>query len=611
MCAYGAVSHYLKWYWGNPGQPIGWLLSMLFLLLAFSPRSRQFAGGLRSAIRPKTYFFIFWLLMFAFSRLWNFNTAPWNGNGLFDESGWDLYFLKSYVIDHPFQPAWFHLSIARETLFHYYLWPFLWLFGYNILSYEAALLLLWCTTFLFTLLLIDLFFESNVITAIAALIFNFLPFAFIYTFAGYRYPLATALCVASLYFLHIGFKTTSLFYLSLGGMTAGLCLASSISGKQYLLVLLLFALLYAARHRNALRLRTTWSAISVIAYGCVSAAMPILCYIVFNPVEYTRYESGFIHGFWQAMLGHPSPMDMNGYVRQLWSCFFSIPGPRFFIPDVLPIPLPYYSLLLPGLVLALRQERYEIALLAVVPVVGAFIATCYENRLLLPIPFWIILMGFTLDWLLRLELRSGLKIPIWGVAGAMVIAGLAPSLQYISNKTKNPFSIRHYAQEEVAVSRFLRRIVAGKQPANPPRLERDEFNRIEGIPDAPYETFICQHDAFSIIHLFLHDYNDKNILSFCADHAFMVMEERDIWSANKRALVDYVPIGKDLKLIWEKNPITDRIIGTFGQFQDIGTGESISYSFGGKETKFYVLTIGSQNIRQFQERVRALPDSLL
>ena len=73
-----------------------------------------------------------------------------------------------------------------------------------------------------------------------------------------------------------------------------------------------------------------------------------------------------------------------------------------------------------------------------------------------------------------------------------MIAGLVPSLQYIYNKTKNPFSIRFYAQQEVAVSRFLREIVAGKKPANPPRLEHDEFNRIEGIPDAPYETFICQ-----------------------------------------------------------------------------------------------------------------------
>src|SRR5207302_7074621 len=127
----------------------------------------------------------------------------------------------------PFQAAWFHPygPIAHETLFHYYLWPWLHLFGYNILTNEAALLALWCTTFLFTLLLTDLFFQSYVVTSVIALVFTFLPFAFIYTFVGYHYEMAAPLCVASLYFLHVGFKTDSSFCLALGGIAAGLCLA--------------------------------------------------------------------------------------------------------------------------------------------------------------------------------------------------------------------------------------------------------------------------------------------------------------------------------------------------------------------------------------------------
>jgi hypothetical protein len=48
----------------------------------------------------------------------------------------------------------------------------------------------------------------------------------------------------------------------------------------------------------------------------------------------------------------------------------------------------------------------------------------------------------------------------------------------IHSKTKDPFGISLYAQEYVAVSRFLMNIVAGKEPQNPPRLERDEFNRV-------------------------------------------------------------------------------------------------------------------------------------
>ena len=112
---------------------------MLFLMLAFLPGPRELAASLKASIKPKTAFFLFWILFFVVSHLWNFRTAPWNGNALFDESGWDLWYLKSYVIGHPYQPAWFHAPISRETLFHYYVLGFLRLFGFNILSYEAAL----------------------------------------------------------------------------------------------------------------------------------------------------------------------------------------------------------------------------------------------------------------------------------------------------------------------------------------------------------------------------------------------------------------------------------------------------------------------------------------
>jgi hypothetical protein len=605
-----AAAHYLHWAWGNPWQPIGWLLSLLFLLLAFSPSPRQIVASLGSVLKPKAAFFVFWILVFVVSHLWNFSTAPWNGNGLFDESGWDLWFLKSYVIGHPFQPAWFHPPISRETLFHYYVWGFLRLFGFNILSYEAALFVIWCTTFVFTLLLIDLFFRSYIVDSLAALVFSCLPFAFIYTFAGYRYPMATALCVVSLYFLHLGFKRASSFYLTLGGVAAGLCLASSISGKQYLLALLLFAVLYIGLHWRSLNTSVKWAQVAIIVYGLVAAAMPILCYILFNRAEYTFYEGGFIHSFWQAICGNPFPTNVNSYTKHLWDCFFSVPGPRFFIPDALPIPLAYYCFLLPGIAVAVGQKRYEIVLLATIPVVGAFIATSYENRLLLAIPFWVILMGFTAARLLKLKLWSGGKILLWGVSAFILILGLLPSIRYIHKKTKDPFSIRHYAQDEVAVARFLRSVVAGKVPSNPPRLEHDEFNRVEGVPDAPYETFICQNEAYSIIHLFLHDYHDAKILSFCGGAPMIVMTEQEVWSANKEALLTYTPSVKGLKLIWEKDPKTDRIIRMLEPLRSLGTGESISYSFAGKERKFYVLNIPGQNIAQFQEDIRNLSDSL-
>src|SRR5205823_13809960 len=160
---------------------------------------------------------------------------------------------------------------------------------------------------------------------------------------------------------------------------------------------------------------------------------------------------------------------------------------------------------------------------------------------------------------------------------------------------------------EVAVSRFLKHVVAGQEHPGPPRLEANEFNRIRGIPDPLYETFICPREAYSIIHLFLHDYNDAKILSFCGGTPFYVMTEQDVRNANKRAILSYVPGDKDLKLIWERDPKTEKIVRMFQTLRALGTEDSISFSFGGRLRAFYVLNIPNKNIRQFQQRVRALP----
>jgi DNA-binding beta-propeller fold protein YncE len=609
VCVLAATAHYRKSSWGDVWQPTAWLLSMSFLLLAFVPGVRDMAAPLRNLVKAKAAFFLFWILFFVVSHLWNFNTAPWNGNSLFDESGWDLWFLKTYVINHPYQAAWFHPPVlSRETLFHYYVWGFLKLFGFNILAYQAALLVIWLTTFLFTLLLIDLFFESYVVTSVAALILNFLPFAFIYTFAGYRYPMAVALALVSLYFLYLGFGKASRFCLALGGIAAGLCLASSISGKQYLLALVIAAPLYGAFHWKRLTKPVTWTSIAIVGYGFLAAATPILMYIAFNWNEYTLYESGFFRDFWHAARSAPFPTGIRPYTDQLWSCFFRVPALRFFIPDTLPIPLPYYWLLVPGFALALWQKRFEIVLLALIPVGGAFIAKAIENRLLLPIPFWVILMSFTMAGIVKLRRWPGVEIVLGLLAGLILLDGLVPSVRYIYAKTKSPFSIHYYAQYEVAVSRFLKDVVAGQEHPGPPRLERDEFDRIKGMPDPPYDTFICQDDAYSIIHLFLHDYEDNKVLSFCNGFPFFfVMTEQDVWNANKRAILGYVPTNKALKLIWERDPKTRRIINSFQSLRDLGTEDSLSLFFGERARTFYVLNVPNKNIRQFQDRVRAFP----
>jgi hypothetical protein len=220
-------------------------------------------------------------------------------------------------------------------------------------------------------------------------------------------------------------------------------------------------------------------------------------------------------------------------------------------------------------------------------------------------------MGFVFAGLLKLRLPAGFKIIIFGVAASALASGFAPSVRYIYGKTKNPFTIGAFAQEDVAVSRFLRDVVAGEQPANPPHLERDEFNRAKGAPDPRYDTLICPGQANYVLHLFLHDYDDTRILSFCGGTPVVVMDLEDVWSHNRKAILDYVPNGKDLKLIWESDPRTQSVIRMFHRLRDLGTEDFISFSFGKRAKTFYVMNIPNKNIRQFQERVRELPTILL
>ena len=164
----------------------------------------------------------------------------------------------------------------------------------------------------------------------------------------------------------------------------------------------------------------------------------------------------------------------------------------------------------------------------------------------------------------------------------------------------------------MAVSRFLRHVVAGQEHPGPPYLEHNEFNRIEGIPAPNYDTLICEGDAYSIIHLFLHDYDDGRVLSFCGGTPLTVMSEQDIWNNNKKAIASYVSTKKDLKLIWERDPIkTERIIRMFQSLRALGTEDAISFTFGGRLRTFYVLNIPNKNIHQFQRHVRALPSTPL
>src|SRR2546430_12202639 len=110
--------------------------------------------------------------------------------------------------------------------------------------------------------------------------------------------------------------------------------------------------------------------------------------------------------------------------------------------------------------------------------------------------------------------------------------------------------------------------------------------------------------------MFLHDYDGGKVLSFCAEYPFFIVQsEQDVWNANKPAIASYAHSNKDLKLIWERDPKTERIIRMFQTLRDLGTEDSLSYSFEGRVRTFYVLNIPNRNIQQFQQGVSTFPST--
>ncbi len=386
-------------------------------------------------------FFAFWILFFVAAHLWSFQTAPWNGGGIFEDCVRSVTYLKTRGIGHPFAAAWWFWgdNWCVESLFSYYLWPWFSLFGYSIVVDEMASLTMWSVTFLFTLLLIDLLLESYVVTSVVALVFTFLPFAFIYSFVAFHYGMTPMFAVMSLYFLHKGGDATcqrdtdqrrdsvsmaaltvrplgaATFFLAVGGIAAGLCLWSSVLGQQYVAALALCAPFYAKQWRKGL----------IVVAGFAVSAAPIVSYMAFHWTDYTYHQSTR----WNPTLD----------LKPLWDTFFTIPSHSYFLLDTLLIPLPYYALLLPGIAVAIWRKSGSgriIVLLALLPVAGVFVTggPYVEHRLMMAIPFWVLLIGFGFN--IFRQMRAPLILPV-----VIVAMGLVPSVRYIYAKSKDPTSI--------------------------------------------------------------------------------------------------------------------------------------------------------------------------
>jgi hypothetical protein len=108
------------------------------------------------------------------------------------------------------------------------------------------------------------------------------------------------------------------------------------------------------------------------------------------------------------------------------------------------------------------------------------------------------------------------------------------------------------------------------------------------------------------MHLYLQDFDDKKVLSFCNQGIQLLQDEKEILENNLTAIAGYEPSRKDLLLIWETSEKVEGVINLFRGYEKYGSGETVYGKSDGRAFSLYILTIKGQNIKSFQRDVSAL-----
>lgn len=592
--------HYASLWYGNNLSWISWLSSVALFSYAFLPSKKR----VFHTITKKSVLFVAGIIAFyILAHLWNFQHAPWNQNGLFDDAAWDIYFSKNHAFNGPYQAAFFDEVgyISRETVFAYYISVFFKIFGYNLLVFNISLLVLGGVTVLFTTLLIHEYFKNNRITLLSFFVLNFFPFHYMHIFMGHRYAIATPLMMISLYFLYTAFLRNSYIRAILSSFFAALCMGSAVMGKQYIGGLLLTAILIFLFGKKEWKSKNNYMLVTVWIIGFIISGIPLIAYIFWNYDVYAMREQGLLKDFF-AFYKEGGVSAIRPYIDGMEELFFAGHSyRRQFLTNFPLIPFAYYILLLPGLAISFLKKRYEIVLLSLIPVLGAFFSGAYDFRVLLSVPIWIIAMAFLLEFI---HMKFSGKIRNMCLIGySLVVAiGLISSITYILAISADPHSQYLLPHKDVAVSRLLQDIVIG-EPNPSFAMKPDELNRVINLSKISYDVLACPNSAYAIAHVYLQNYDDKKVLSLCDGGIQLLKTPEEIIKNAKSAILSYEPDGKDVKLIWEVSDKSAPAIALFEKYNTYGSDTEISNSLEGERFSFYILTIKKENVSLFKEAV--------
>jgi hypothetical protein len=614
VSSYASYHGYENW---SQLAPYSWLSSMAFLCFAYCPKLKVLFNSICSIKRNDWIVALFIFLIYFCSHFYNFSGAPWNQFGLFDDAAWDIYFANNHVFHgETFHPAYFDEVgyISREVLFHFYIKTlFLW-FGHSLGVFNISLILLGYVTVFFVTFVIHRLFDNLLVTIISAIVINFYPLHFMHIFMGHRYAIAAPMMMISYYYLVTAFQSKSSFRIIISGTFAAFCVASSVMGKQYLLSLLLsvvFLVLFRFFYeKKSVTIKESALAVEFVFAFFIGLA-PLIVYVTNYGELYYLREQGLAKEFFDSY--NAKGFDgIKPYIQSIYDVYFAdYTGGRQFLPDYLPIPIAYYFLLVPGLIIALIKRRYDILFLSIIPTAGTLIARCYDFRVLLSVPAWVIAISYTLNAatkpIYQLKSYNNLKDVVcrfakFGFVIILLLLGLIPSVKYIFQVAHDPNHLWLLPHKDVAFSRVVQDLAIGRYPPSI-EMKHDEL-----MPQSKQvnDLLVCPEGGYAITHLYLQQFKDKNILSFCDNVPQTLLEPVKIRELNYRSIEQYQPQGRNLLLVWQLTDKVKAIINEIKSRVEIGKSEVLNYRVDGQEISIYVLTIQSADIYAFKKAVSKL-----
>ncbi len=576
---------------------IFWFASIIFLILSVRPEWRSL-----SAVPHRMLYFVLGVTVLYFvTHLFNYQTAPWNSYGLFDDAAWDIYFVQDFTMPGAsIQVAFNDMQIGRigrELVFHYFIGIWFTIFGFNLFVFNMALVFLGYVTVLFTALLAYHIFDSFPIGIAAAVLMNFYPMHFTEVFMGHRYAICAPLMMISLFYLYTGFKTGSRTRGIVGGVFAALCMSSAIMGKQYIYGLIGSAFLFIVFHirkRGEIAARTDVASFALM--GFVFGLVPLLSYLSVNIDIYSLRESSLIKEFFDRFReSGPGPLWEN--IRVWYATVFSkMSYNRQFMHHYPIIHGSLIGFVVFGAVISFVRRHYYIALMIAIPTAGCFVTTAYDFRLLISAPFIILAAVFSLSVLVGFIKKQRIR------AIAVVALSLALSVSpmfYLYRLSGDPNGQYLLPHRSVAASRFIQDVVVGAD--NPGfSMKQDEFRR--AAVNCDYDTLAATRDSYAHVHAFLHDHDAYKVLDLLKNFPYGGRDPDLLEGYFAEAIDRFERGSKDLMIVLEKGSEVDPILKMLSGF-DNGTIKEYVTDIDGFSLEMFMMRIPNEHITAFKDFV--------